>query len=181
MKRASQNKLVVVVLAVFLLFGINLLAGTKAVKIAQKSPLSAENNFTFEIIAGQYIPVGMLEVWSDQGYIFVRYQTFDNWYLTETHLHLAMDWRQIPQNRNGNPIPGHFAYQMEHSYVNEYTYQIPLNDGKGIPPYGAAHCKVVKIENGKPVQEETGWARNKVPPYRRFPGNNWAYYFEMRN
>lgn len=180
MNRSSPIKLAVISLALLLIFSFNLTAATKAIQ-TPKSPLIAENNFTFEIIAGQYIPVGNLEVWSDQGYIFVRYRTFDNWYLTETHLHLAMDWRQIPQNRNGNPIPGHFAYQMEHNYVNEYTYQIPQNDGKGIPPYGAAHCKVVKMKNGKPVQEETGWARNKVPPYLKFPGHNWAYYFEMRN
>lgn len=65
-----------------------------------------------------------------------------------------------------------FAYQMEHNYVNEYTYQIPLSNYQGLPPYGAAHCIVGKMDNGKPVQKETGWARNKVPPYLKFPGHN---------
>ncbi len=180
MAKVRANKLTIVVLTGLLLFGFNLTTAGKATFSPQRIVLN-QDNFTFEIIAGRYIPVGELNIWADQGYCYVRYRTFDNWYLTETHLHLAMDWRQIPQNRNGNPIPGHFAYQMEHNYVTEYTYQIPLQDGKGLPRYGAAHCIVVKIENGKPVQEETGWARNKVPPYLKFPGHNWAYYFEMRN
>ena len=182
MTKPSLNKFAIIALVVILLFGFNLLAATKA-KTVQNPPrgLFIENNFRFEIFAGRHIPVGELEIWSDQGYIYVRYRTFDNWYLTETHLHLAMDWQQIPQNRNGNPIPGHFAHQMKHNYVNEYTYKIPLNSWGGFPGYGAAHCVVVKIVNGKPVQEETGWARNKVPPYGAFPGHNWAWYFELRN
>jgi hypothetical protein len=177
-----NSKFALIAVLGILLISFNLIAATKAPN-GNSAPRSLmdETNFIFEIIAGQHIPVGNLHVWSDQGYVFVKYMTFDNWYLTETHLHLAMDWHDIPQNRNGNPIPGHFAYQMEHNYVTEYTYQIPLNDFKGIPRYGAAHCIVVKIENGKIVQEETGWARNKLPPYGEFPGHNWAWYFEMRN
>lgn len=174
-----QSQLPLAIIAITLLLGFNLIVA-KAGQ-SPKTILMETTNYTFEIIAGQYIPVGNLEVWSDQGYLYIRYRTFDDWYLTETHLHLAMDWREIPQTRNGNPIPGRFAYQGEHNYVNEYTYQIPLPVEKGFPRYGAAHCIVAKIINGKPQQVETGWARNKVPPYLEFPGRNWAWYFEMRN
>ncbi len=160
-----------------MVFSLNLFAATRASGIRSSPGVLLDENLYFEILAGQHIPVGFLEIWSDQDYTYVKYSVIDNWFLTETHLHLARDWREIPQTKTGNPIPGKFDYQMEHNYVNVYIYQIPRVEWK----YGAAHCVVVKMENGKPVQEETGWARNKFPPRGEFPGRNWAWYFEMRN
>ena len=176
------NKFAIIAVLGVMLFSINLMAATKAPPVAsakQSTPqviLGGETDIMTEcvIFAGRHIFVGFVHIWSDQDYVYVRYSTVGNWYLTETHLHLATDWRNIPQTKTGNPIPGHFAYQMEHAFVNEYTYQIPRVEWK----YGAAHCVVVDKGNG---QEETGWARNKVPPYGEFPGRNWAWYFEMRN
>jgi len=180
------NKLTIIALLGILLFSFNLIAATKAppmtttkepeAQIAQRVLLDEKDMFRTVIFAGRNIFVGYVDVWSEAQYVYVKYTTTTNWFLTETHLHLAMDWRQIPQTRKGNPIPGHFAHQMEHNFVTEYTYQIPLNDYKGIPRYGAAHCELVKIVNGKKVQEETGWGKGY-----EFPGRNWAWYFEITN
>ena len=168
------NKFAIVAILGIMVFSLNLFAATRASGIRSSPGVLLNDNFIYEILAGQHIPVGFLEIWSDQDYTYVKYWTFDNWYLTETHLHLARDWRDIPQTKTGNPIPGHFDFQMEHDFVNVYIYQIPRVEWK----FGAAHCIVKNKGNG---QVETGWARNKVPPYGEFPGRNWAWYFEMRN
>ncbi len=170
------NKFAIITILGIMLFSLNLFAATRASGVGSSPGVLSGDHGGFEIIAGQHIRVGWGEIWSDEDYTYVVYILGRDWFLTETHLHLARDWREIPQTKTGNPIPGRFDYQMEHNYVNYYLYQIPRTEWK----YGAAHCVVVKMENGKPVQEETGWGRDKGPPRGEFPGRNWAWYFEHR-
>lgn len=114
--------------------------------------------FTATLYAGQTIDVGWVTVWSDCNNLYVKYQTTDGWLMTETHLHVCSDLNKIPQteakgkgkgNIGGNPIPGQFAYQMEHDpAVDEYTYVIELHEEW--PPCTelviAAHAAVIKVE-----------------------------------
>jgi hypothetical protein len=99
--------------------------------------------FVTDLIAGQYIDVGSVYVWNDAEHLYVKYETVNGWSLAETHLHVATALAQIPQ-MNGNPIPGHFVYSMDHDPpVTGYTYVIDLNGwGPSTELYIAAHAAV---------------------------------------
>ena len=141
-----------------------------------------DDPYTENLWAGQNIDVGTVSVWNDAENLYVKYETTDDWYLTETHLHVATALGDIPQTKTGNPIPGHFDYPMEYDPpVQENTNVINLEDcgfEVGDELYIAAHAVVQKVITEAPyyastvVQEETAWGAGD-----NFPGNNWAMYF----
>jgi hypothetical protein len=112
---------------------------------------TATNPFVTDLIAGggnpaSAIDVGDVSIWNDEDYLYVKYETTDDWYLTETHLAVATTLSGIPQTKTGNPIPGKFAYSTCHSPpVTEYVYQIPQTWNDGDTLSIAAHAKVVKL------------------------------------
>jgi hypothetical protein len=133
-----------------------------------------------DLIAGQHYDVGDVFVWNDADFLYVKYVTTDDWFITETHLHIADSPCGIPQTKNGNPIPGLFDYSAYHNPpVQETIYQIPW-DPEWIPGeaifYIAAHAVVVKIVDGEVVQEETAWGEGCD-----FPGKNWGMFFIYRD
>ena len=118
-----------------------------------------ENPFTTDLLAGQNIDVGEVQVWNDAENLYITY-VIDSlgWYLTETHLHVACDESAIPQNKKGNPIPGHFDYSSEHEILEEvieYPLEpIPLSSIDCCDPIIAAHAVVVRAIPGC---SETVW------------------------
>ena len=97
--------------------------------------------------AGQNINVGTVEVWDDTVELTVKYNVPDPWCITETHLHVSNDLEDIPVNKKGNPIPGHFEKNDEHNCVHEVTYSYNLEDeewGLCKDLYVAAHAVVVR-------------------------------------
>jgi hypothetical protein len=102
-----------------------------------------------DLCAGQDLDVGEVEVSKDACTLHVRFVTDGTWLMSQTHLHVATDWADIPQTKKGNPIPGHFDYSMDHDdLTSEYTYDIPLEDlgGEGTY-YLAAHAVVLDTES----------------------------------
>jgi len=102
--------------------------------------------------AGQNIDVGEVQIWNDDTYLYIKYLIDEpGWYLTETHLHVACSEPEIPQNKKGNPTPGHFEYSSEHEivdYVTEYLLDpIPLNSIDCCDPVIAAHAVVCKLSD----------------------------------
>jgi len=119
-----------------------------------------------DLIAGQHIDAGDIEVKNDSEKLYVKYIAAGDWCLEETHLQVASSLDDIPQ-ANGNPIPGLFDYQDSHGCKSDYTYTIPLTEFS-CDLYIAAHA-VVKNKKGS---TETAWGSGID-----FPGNNWATYF----
>jgi len=126
---------------------------------------SQENLFVVDLIAGQNEVAGSIKVWDDGSSLFVLYETFGSWCLTETHLAVASSLNDIAQ-ANGNPIPGQFPYKSSHKCATNYLYKIPLENNV-CTLYIAAHA-VVKSPNSK----ETAWGSGFD-----FPGKNWGTYF----
>lgn len=142
--------------------------------------------FVTDLIAGggnpnSAIDVGEVIAWNDEDFLYVTYNTTDDWYITETHLHVADSLEGIPQTKKGNPIPGQFDYGDEYDYddgMTTVTYTIPWTWSPGTTLYIAAHAVVQKLigydEEGNPIyQIETAWGDGED-----FPGKNWATYFE---
>ena len=139
--------------------------------------------FVTDLIAGggnpkSAIDVGEVIIWTnDPDFLYITYETTDDWYITETHLHVADSLDGIPQTKKFNPIPGHFDYKTDHAPpVQEYTYTIPWTWNPGTTLYIAAHAVVL---------EYTGPILYDIPMYRietawgdglDFEGKNWATY-----
>lgn len=131
-----------------------------------------------DLIGGQNIDVGDVSIWNTEDYLYVKYATTDNWYLTATHVHVCNYDEEDPLNyfepitKSGNPKVGKFDYQMSHDFVQEYTYIIPWNEEWSEILIVAAHADVVHIiEDGYMDQAESAWGEGTD-----FPGNNWAMY-----
>lgn len=108
--------------------------------------------FSRTLWAGQNIDVGEIIIEEDGTNFTVMYKLHENseWCITETHLHVAILAKDIPQTKQGNLIPGQFEYKKEHDCVTEYTYgpfPIPgvYNCDDDIDFVVAAHAVVEKV------------------------------------
>lgn len=119
-----------------------------------------DDPYTTDLLAGQNMDVGDVEVWNDADNLYVKYVVDkEGWCMTETHLHVAESEENIPQteakgrgNGGGNPTPGQFEYTNDtHQCITEYTYEIPLDNfdvdcSEDLTI--AAHAAVIKVEEG---------------------------------
>jgi len=114
-----------------------------------EGPYDKDSPKIIELLAGQDINVGQVEVWNDAENLHITYVIDEpGWYLTETHLHVACDESDIPQNKKGNPIPGHFDYSSEHEISDieiEEPFVISLDSIGCCNPVIAAHAVVVHV------------------------------------
>ena len=106
--------------------------------------------------------------------------TEPDWYLLETHVAVGDAVADIPQTKNGNPIPGQFEFSDPHPPMTEYTYAI---DVSGYPAttklYIAAHAGLGYMPDGPDGSIEkrsTGWGYMTG----EFAGKNWATYFTYK-
>jgi len=114
-------------------------------------------------------------VCNDDTTLTVTYEATFPWCLLKTDLHVATSKSGIPQNKNGHPTPGQFAYGEEYGGCLDgpATFEIPLDeiDG-GVEPedtvFIAAHAEV---ENG--AGTEGAWGKGP----RFVERGNWAMYF----
>ncbi|MFX0040837.1 MAG: hypothetical protein ACFFAB_15975 [Candidatus Heimdallarchaeota archaeon] len=118
-----------------------------------------ESPFITDLIAGggnpeSAIDVGDVIVWNDGEFLYVKYQTIDDWYLVETHLAVETIFEEIPQTEpnkqgkgGGNPIPGHFEWKREYCPPEQSDLFVIDLDGWNIDTilYIAAHAEVIHI------------------------------------
>jgi hypothetical protein len=133
------------------------------------SPDPTNSSFQTDLMAGQNIYSGIVNVDVVNGNVVVNYTSESDWEIVETHLYIG-DLNQLPTTGSGNPKVGQFPYANTHpaGTVNvEYT-------GPGITSgecvYVAAHAVVVNSVTG---QTETAWGAG-IP----IGGNSWAMTFE---
>ena len=133
---------------------------------------TAEDPDISSLVAGQNISVGEVFIWNDDENLYVKYQTYNPWCMTETHLYVGKDLPPAPIS------PGHFPYkypedEQDVNSFDEYTYIISLSEldmqpGEWI--YILAHAVVRNIDTGA---EETAW-KEGTPIERQ--GSGWAMY-----
>jgi len=124
------------------------------------------------LIAGQNILVGSIDVSKDVDNIRVEYITDGDWVITGLHLQIANDLSGIPQTKTGNPTPGLFEYNVQFDTpvsFNASTKAISELNLTGETVVIAAQADVYNTVTG---ENETAWADGQA-----FPGKNWATYF----
>ena len=110
--------------------------------LALLSVVASADIMTVELLAGQDIIVGEVNVWNDGTNLCVEYNiTVEGWVITETHLAVAEVIYDkdgeiipppvdvIPQTKKRNPIPGHFLYGDD-EFLGEYDVDGNLIGGE---------------------------------------------------
>lgn len=125
---------------------------------------------TSDLIAGQNIVVGTVDVYIDGLTLSVVYNTIPGWNLDETHMSIGNCTDDIPTTGSGNPKVGHFEYSAIHTAgTSVVTY---TTDSTTLPfeTCVASHA-VVTSSTG---QNETAWGAGIG-----FPGRAWATYMQL--
>lgn len=144
-------------------------AGSAASKTLSSSDVPCQ---TSDLIAGQNIVIGTVDVYIDASTISIVYNTIPGWNLDETHMSLGNCTDDIPLTGSGNPKVGHFEYSAIHgagTAVVTYTADSTTLD---IETCIATHA-VVTSSTG---QNETAWGAGIG-----FPGRAWATYLQLDN
>ena len=125
-------------------------------------PADVCNETGFTLIAGQHMNVGSVTVANDGENLYVNYETDGVWMIQEIHFYIGA-LGDVPTNKKGVPVPGHFPYNMEGLNVTSLTFSIPLSEielGDGCPLdplHVLAHAVVEKVNDDGNVQNETAW------------------------
>jgi hypothetical protein len=132
---------------------------------------------TVDLIAGQNMTAGTVQVQQDAQAIYITYNANPGWTIAQTHLFVG-DCAAVPVNGAGNPVPGRFPYKKAHNGVSSYTYVVPVS-AIGLDNCGciAAHA-VLKQYNaaGNLISTQTGWGQGlAINPN----GGNWGMKFDF--
>lgn len=150
-----------------------------SLKSQTTSIVSVNTSYSVDLMAGQHILAGNVTVSNDGQNFIITFNTHADWKLYELHLWLGKDLSDLPKNRGGNPIIGHFPYKVSSlNGVTEYSFVLPMSDF-GSPAdlngkmfYVAAHAVVTKDGTN---QTETAWAGIDRINNR----GSWATYFSF--
>ncbi|MBT8262367.1 MAG: hypothetical protein KJO05_06065 [Bacteroidia bacterium] len=126
-------------------------------------------SFQTELMAGQNIYAGIVNVDIKDGVVVVSYSSDTEWEITETHLYIGA-LNLLPTTGNGNPMIGQFPYADTHPVgtINVEIVGPTISEGDCV--YIAAHAVVVNSDTG---DDETAWGAGEP-----IGGTSWAMMFE---
>lgn len=123
-----------------------------------------------DLMAGQHIDVGSVNVQLDGNTIIVTYETEGDWEIQETHLYVG-EVSGLPTNGGGNPKIGQFPYKDTYPSGTQTVEVITIDLNPGECVFVAAHAVV---EDTATSQNETAWGDGEP-----IGGNNWSMMFEI--
>lgn len=121
-----------------------------------------------DLILGQNIYGGIVQTWNDDNYLYVRFVTSGNWYLTESHVGAYNDPELIP-NWPNRPQGGQLMSKHDPIDPPSQTdlHMIPLTWPTDTKLWVVAHCSAFLDEDNdgeydEGEQSETGFGGNIV-------------------
>jgi len=136
---------------------------------------SMDETGEYPLIAAKNIKVGTIKVSNDDENLYVEVQTDDEWFISETYLHVGLSLDDFPlAGKWGNPIPGKFDYKKKQDpHTTTYEYNLLLGNWEpGDVLMIAVHAAVSHFNGFKLVGEESAWGAGE-----RFTNKgNWAMY-----
>ena len=128
-------------------------------------------------IAGQTIDVGSFFIGNDLENLYLKYETSGDWLIKEVHYTVVSDLKDVPKNRPGNLIIGHFPFTYSFMpYVAEVSFTHSLEELDytfGDQIYVVAHAVVVQLdEYGEIIEDETAFGGCEEGN----SGNRWWFY-----
>jgi hypothetical protein len=127
-----------------------------AISAKGKNNAKASSNFTFDgeclksttnLIAGQNMVVGTVDVVEDGTNYNITYNVNIGWCLTETHLDVEESPANFPMTNSGNPKNGQFEYSSTHACASSYTYVVPKSEGTFIAAHAVVSCEPFTLES----------------------------------
>lgn len=134
------------------------------------------------LMAGQHIEAGTVCVSNDEDFLYITYDTIDDWELAEAHAWVGADLADMPQTNSGQPKIGNFPYNSGEISATSHTFAVPLDTlGDDLCDqtfHVAAHAAVIKpgAEGEEPVAAETAWGQG---PGLLSDGGSWAMSFSF--
>lgn len=135
------------------------------------------DSYSAVLYAGQTTVVGSVDLTIDDDVLVVTYNTTAGWGMNEVHFAIGTKSSDIPVNRAGNPVVGHFPYTASNlAGVSSYEVRIPvatlgitdIDNFADTAVIAAAHAVV---SNGS--RTETAWAGSQ----RFVQRGSWATMF----
>lgn len=143
---------------------------TKGVKVESFFTQMLPDNYCgpiseFELIGGQTILMGKVQVVRDANYLYVKYLADPGYVIAETHLYIGAI-KSLPRNPAGNPVIGSFPYKFEYDGggigVESKIHIISLDEIIGDCFDIVAHAVVKCADGSCETLEETTWAKDKT-------------------
>ena len=158
------------------------------------SSYASANVLSGTLWAGQNSIAGYFQVFTTSTGLRITISPQSGWKITESHVAVHASPANIPQNKKGNPRPGHFTWSQKSApTTTPHEYTIPYSEIEGgLSPgdhtlYIAIHAVVVDSFGG--IQEETAWGGpcyedwspgDPLPDlFMKIGTNRWGYYFEF--
>jgi len=153
--------------------------------------------------AGKDTNAGEFQVFATSTGLTIVVWAKDSWLISEARVAVHLNSADIPMNKKGNPIIGHFAWsETSCPQTAPYVFNIPyssISSGSlaGATVYVAVHAVLVQgfyLADTPPCNfycciDETAWGgpcgswwdpSMPLPPeYFMFPGRSWGYYFSV--
>lgn len=131
-----------------------------------------------DLWAGQTIDAGSVTIYNDNTNLYVTVFSTDG-YITGTEqlkMWVGTDLLNMPQNKQGIPIPGQFPYKITTDGNTTYTFTIPLNslaliNNCGQPVYVVVHADVLADNGSGTISSETAFGGDVAGT-----GPRWWYY-----
>lgn len=108
------------------------------------------------LMAGEYLDVGDVNIYCDDENVFIEYETTDDWFLRNIHLYVG-DLEFIPTDKNELPNPNRFPIRTV--CPNQTQSKIYVVSKSILPENFAvsAHAEVKREVNGIETKTETAW------------------------
>jgi hypothetical protein len=129
--------------------------------------------YSTNLMAGNYVDVGNVNIYCDDENVFIEYETTDEWFIKNTHLYVG-DLELIPINKSQIPNPLRFPI---HSVCPKQTQsEIYMISKSNLPSNFAvaAHAEVKREVNGMETKTETAWCEGD-----RFSTDSWGMYVSV--
>jgi hypothetical protein len=147
---------------------------------------TVDDKLVVPILAAESIPVGNINVWNDDDYVYISYvmrtaaEQADQWYLKECYADIELLPRNFPvQKGSGEPDTSRFAYKSgDISRCREYTFTIPVGNWTG-SVCAATRSVVCQLSDAVPPVEingSVGWA-GPYPLNRKTSATYFEYTF----
>ncbi|MFU8862139.1 MAG: hypothetical protein ACNA8K_17165 [Cyclonatronaceae bacterium] len=139
---------------------------------------------TVTLWAGQTIDVGTVTISNDENFLYITYETTEDWVITETHYTVVSSLDDLPLNPSERPIVGQFDKNPPHlgrsdvldPPVSSVTYSFDLRRIEIDPLLVVAHAVVAKIDEHGQITDETETAFGGDIPVNVGQPRGWWYY-----
>lgn len=132
--------------------------------IVSDLPAICGTTTSVDLIADETVPVGTIQISSDDEHLYVVYRTSSDWPIGKTALFVGDDAGEIPTNAAGNPVIGQFPFQESHpAGTTEVIWEVSLDRLSGLTAVVAAFAEVGETAegawaDGEPINARGSWA-----------------------